>query len=540
MSGRALAAVNLLGGGVGSAERGRLLLGGEFRLHGRTYPMQDRDIWKLAEEQQHLQDELHGFSWLDDLRAEGGRDAMSAARSWLFEWIDRYSANRRDHFSPQIAGRRAVSWLRNGTFVMAMQDRSSQASFDRALNVHADALRRRRIAGGGGLARIEAAAGRICAEVAGGRWGTELARATGALAKECRSVLLNNAGLASRNPEELLGVLQNLNWAASALHSAGCVPDSDHGKGMRLAAGILKSLRHVNGAMARFHGGGDLPAALPDLAISEAGHTGPAGVELAMGYARVHSGQTSAIIDAARPPGGAASRNAHSCTLAFEVVARGCRLVVNRGPGHWLDQEEQSAARSTGAHSTVEIGGESSSQLETPKVWRPKGVREFANVPGEVRVSQLPGRDGLTVIASHNGYVPSFGLTHMRRLDMARNGRRIWGEDTIWPKPGADSQTHERLAGAAGGFEVASRFHLHPDASVRMLSGQRRIEVGLPNGDAWLFRLEGHARLGIEESAYLDEFAFEVSPSSQIVLHSTTRNGTAQFRWEFRCEPQPA
>ena len=539
MSGRALAAVNLLGGGIGSAERGRLLLEGEFRLHGRTYPLPDRNIWKLAEEQPHLQDDLHGFSWLDDLREEGGRGAMSVARGWLFEWIDRYSSNRRDHFLPQIAGRRAISWLRNSTFIMAMQDRSSRASFDRALDVHADALRRRRIAGGG-LARIEAAAGRICAEVAGGRQGPELARATGALARECRSVLLNNAGLASRNPEELFGVLQNLNWAASALHSAGCVPDSDHGSGMRLAVGILKSLRHVNGSMARFHGGGDLPAALPDLAISEAGHTGPAGSELAMGYARMHSGQTSVIIDAAMPPSRAASRNAHACTFAFEAVARGCRLVVNRGPGHWLGQEEQLAARSTGAHSTVEIGGESSSQLETPKVWRPKGVREFADVPGEVRVSQLPGREGLTVIASHNGYVPSFGLTHMRRLDMARNGRRIWGEDTIWAKPGADSQAHERLTGVARGFEVASRFHLHPDASVRMLDGQRRVEVGLPNGDAWLFRLEGHARLGIEESAYLDEFAFEVRPSSQIVLHSTTRNGTAQFRWEFRCDPQAA
>ena len=538
MSGQALAAVNLLGGGTGSAERGRLLVEGEFRLHGRTYPLPDRNIWKLAEEQPHLQDELHAFSWLDDLREEGGRGAMTAARGWLFEWIDRYSANRRDHFSPQIAGRRAISWLRNGTFVMAMQDLSSQASFDRALGVHADALRRRRNAGGGGLARIEAATGRICAEVGGGRRGTELARASGALAKECRSVLLNTAGPASRNPEELLGILQNLNWAASVLHAAECVPDSDHRDGMWLAAGILKSLRHVNGSMARFHGGGDLPAALPDLAISEAGRTGSAGTEPGMGYARVHSGQTSAIIDVARPPDRAASRNAHACTLAFEAVSRGCRLVVNRGPGHWLGQEEQLAARSTGAHSTVEIGGESSSQLETPKVWRPKGVREFANVPGEVHVSQLPGRDGLTVIASHNGYVPSFGLTHMRRLDMARNGRRIWGEDTIWAKPGADSQAHERLAGAAGGFEVASRFHLHPDATVRMLEGQRHVEVGLPNGDSWLFRLEGHARLEIEESAYLDEFAFEARPSSQIVLHSTTRNGTAQFRWEFRCEPQ--
>ncbi len=537
MSGRALTAANQLGG-IGSAERGRLLVEGEFRLHGRTYPMPDRNIWKLAEEQPHLQDDLHGFSWLDDLREEGGRGAMAAAREWLFEWIDRYSANRRDHFSPQIAGRRATSWLRNGTFVMAMQDRSSQESFDRALNVHADALRRRRIVGGG-LARIEAAAGRICAEVAGGRRGTELARAAGAIAKECRLVLLNNAGLASRNPEELLGVLQNLNWAASALHSAGFVPDADHGSATRLAAGILKSLRHVNGSMARFHGGGDLPAALPDLVISDTGHTGPAGSELAMGYARMHSGQTSVIIDAAMPPSRAASRNAHACTLAFEAVARGCRLVVNRGPGHWLGQEEQLAARSTGAHSTVEIGGESSSQLETQKVWRP-GAREFADVPGEVRVSQLPGRDGLTVIASHNGYVPSFGLTHMRRLDMARNGRRIWGEDTIWAKPGTDSQAHERLTGAAGGFEVAARFHLHPDASVRMLDGLRRVEVGLSNGDAWLFRLEGHARLGIEESAYLDEFAFEVRPSRQIVLHSTTRNGTAQFRWEFRCDPQAA
>ena len=528
------------GGPTGSAERGHLLVNGEFRLADKIYPLPDMNIWRLADKHTHLQDEIHGFAWLDDLREEGGKPAVSLARSWLFEWVDRHSGNRKEHFSPQMAGRRIIRWLRNGRIILTMQDQSRQDAFAQALGAHADVLRRYRRSIGTGLARIELATGRVCAEVANGSGRDELTKAAVALARECRSVLSGTDGIASRNPEELFHILQNLNCAAAALHAAELVPESDHRNGMDIAGAILRSLKHSNGTMARFHGGGDIPTAISDRAVSEVGQAGSIKIRSAMGYARMLSGQTSAIIDVAAPPSHAASRNSHASTLAFEAVSGSCRLVVNRGSGQWLGPEDRLAARATDAHSAVEVNRDSSSLLETPKIWKPTGVREFAKVPGVVRISQLPGRDGLTVIASHNGYVPQFGLTHMRRLDMSRNGGRLWGEDTIWAKPGTDRQIHRKSIeeGHGNGAEVASRFHLHPDSTVRMLSGKRRVEVSLPNGEAWVFLFEGIARLEIEASKYLDELAFEARPSSQIVLRSTTRNGAAQFRWEFRRSPK--
>ena len=77
-------------------------------------------------------------------------------------------------------------------------------------------------------------------------------------------------------------------------------------------APTLRTLRHTDGGLARFHGGGRGAEGWLDHALSTSKIKTRQPDGLSMGYARLSAGRTSVIIDASAPPGGPASVNAHA------------------------------------------------------------------------------------------------------------------------------------------------------------------------------------------------------------------------------------
>lgn len=209
-------------------------------------------------------------------------------------------------------------------------------------------------------------------------------------------------------------------------------------------------------------------------------------------------------------------------------------MVVNMGPGAGFDAETQRRARATGAHSTVEIDAQSSSRLSAP-VLQKAGREEIIVVcPDDIRIEQLPGDEGVTVIVSHNGYVPLFGLTHLRRLDLRPDGGRLWAEDTIWARSDEDRLVFDGALAGTGrsNLPFALRFHMHPDCGLKQL-GVKEVGISLANGEMWRFRLEGAAQPTLEPSRYLDEGSGRICDSRQIVCYAEFEKGTAQLRWEI-------
>jgi len=104
------------------------------------------------------------------------------------------------------------------------------------------------------------------------------------------------------NPEELLDVFALLTWAAQSLREAAMTPPAEMLEAMEKIAPTLRTLRHSDGALARFHGGGRgvdgrLDQALVTSAVKRALPDG-----LSMGFARLSGGRTSVIVDASPPP----------------------------------------------------------------------------------------------------------------------------------------------------------------------------------------------------------------------------------------------
>ena len=73
-------------------------------------------------------------------------------------------------------------------------------------------------------------------------------------------------------------------------------------------APTLRTLRHSDGGLARFHGGGRGAEGWLDHALASSGVRGAQPDGLSMGYARLSAGRTSVIIDASPPPGGLLQR----------------------------------------------------------------------------------------------------------------------------------------------------------------------------------------------------------------------------------------
>ena len=528
-----LALCRVPGGLTGSETRGKAMLDGNLLFGGKERPILGGDLWLLADGDTGLRAYLHGFEWLDDLQAAGGTQAIRLAQKWLFDWIDRYSSEQVFPMTQQVAGRRIIRLLRYQDLLLIMRDDGRRRAFAKSVSLHIRYLRRRHLVPVRGLARVEALVGRLVAELVEGEERAETGKVVDLLVNECRSMIGAREEISSRNPEELIRLLSCLVQVANILDTAGLNPRPELARHIEESANILSGLQHVNGHLPRFHGGGNLSGSLADGLISEyrSGTETPACPT--MGFCRMRAGNTSVVMDIAPPSSGPASVCAHASTLAFELMSARHPIIVSRGPGRGFGQDIALAARSTDAHSTVEVNDSSSSSLSTRHHSSGEGP-PMASVP-DVRIDQLPGEDGLTVIASHNGYLPAYGLTHLRRLDMRNDGQRVWAEDTIWEgttsgkggRSGPDSSPNLR------GHRLAIHFHLHPDVGVTHYPASDRTDVELPDGEVWRFLFEGPARLALEESRYLDENSQQVRSSSQIMLHSDTREGVAQLRWEI-------
>lgn len=545
---------------AGLARRGQALLEGRIVLAGRAFDLPatawaDTGPWAgaraLLGSDPRVQAAVHGFGWLDDLAALGTAPARQLARRWVFGWMAAHGGGvgrgrgRGPAWAPEVAARRLMRWLGNGRFLLTDASLEARAAQRAALARQAAALGRRwRGAPAGSPARAEALAALVQAGVALGWDARPLQRTTRALGQAAQAAIGPDGGLASRNPEALLALFSALSATAEMQAMAGHGADPEHLAALGRAAAVLRALRHTDGRLPRFHGGAAAPRAALDQALAQL--PGPrhrarlARGARAMGYLRLRAGRSSVIVDAAAPPGGAASTEGHASTLGLEFTACGVPLVASCGPGLGLaDQAFARAARASAFHSTLALEGYSSSRIGQPGWWRRRrngpDAAELAERPETV---ELAGPDadlrGLSATLWHDGYEASHGLTHVRRLCLAPDGRRLEGEDGL----GAASDEARaifatRCAEDPAGVAYAVHFHLHPAVSAEVEAGGGAARLTLPGRARWRFEHDGQATLALAPSVWLDPA--DVAPVStlQLVLRTRVRDYARQLCWSF-------
>jgi uncharacterized heparinase superfamily protein len=221
------------------------------------------------------------------------------------------------------------------------------------------------------------------------------------------------------------------------------------------------------------------------------------------GYIRLECADAAAILDVAPIGPEYLPGHAHADTLSFELSVFGQRVIVNGGTSRYGLGPERLFERQTVSHSTVEIDGQSSSE-----VWGGFRVARRA-YPFNLAVSQ--GADTLSVACSHDGY---------KRLPGKPVHRRNW----------QFSSSHLEVADSVlgGCLPAVARYILHPDVNVERFAADS-FQLRLTDGRLIFVMIsKGTGRL--EQACYAPEFG-KVRHTQSIEVD--LQDGRAQVRWSW-------
>ena len=188
------------------------------------------------------------------------------------------------------------------------------------------------------------------------------------------------------------------------------------------------------------------------------------------GYLRLQSPNAVALLDVAPIGPDYLPGHAHADTLSFELSLFGQRVIVNGGTSQYGLGPERLRERQTASHSTVEIDGQSSSE-----VWGGFRVARRA-YPFDLEIAETDNK--VLVSCAHNGYRRLKGKpVHRRKWQFSES--RLVIEDCV-----------------EGQFDTAfAYFHLHPSVTVKvfetgswylLLTGGQRAIFSVQAGDAQL------------------------------------------------------
>jgi len=493
----------------GDAERGMTLLAGQFPLAGVSREA-NGDIWASAEAPEEWLAELHGFAWLRDLRALGGDEARHLARRLVADWIARCRVWCLPAWRADVVATRLAAWLSHyETFFASGEDEFRLlliASIARQIRHLDRAMRFETL----GAARITALKGRILASLC---FGSDVAldRDLRRLDREAERQVLADGGHVARSPHQLLTALQDLLEVRAALAGAQQeVPGSLQAAIDRMAP-MLRYLRHGDGGLARFNGGGLEDPALVEAVAQQASPRGkPAMRAPAMGFERLCAGDLTVLVDSGTPPDAPWDDGAHAGTLAIEVSHGRDRLIVNCGVAPAERRRWLAAERATAAHSTAVVNNRNSSELlENGRLGKRRAT---------VKAERTMDDSAILLSASHEGYARSDGIVHRRRLLLSTGGDELCGEDS--------------LLGAAG-VPFVLRFHLHPSVRASLLHSGQAALLKLPREGVW--RLQADAPMELTDSIYF-EIAPEPKRTSQIVIAGNTGAGPETVTWTLHRE----
>lgn len=503
---------------------------GQWGLAGSGIWVGDGCPFAHVEAPSAFQRELHGFGWLRHLAACDEPEALDHARKLVFSWLSGRRTLPACAREPGVVARRLIAWLSHADLILdgvtPAQFDSVIAAFDRHLARLAATWR----AAPSGAPRLTGIAAVVLGQLSLSGHERQLPESVRLLGEELGQQVIATAGHASRNPAVMVELLLDLLPLAQCFVARGQAVPDELAAANAILLGTLRHLRLGDGGLARFNGLGPGPQA--ELA-TVLGHDETNGViavrdaELVRnGYARIATGESVVLVDAAPPPPLPLSGSAHAGCLSFEWSFGRDLVFVNGGaPSHW-SRGRLAAARSTASHNTLRLAECSSSELLRDHHLEARLGAPPLRFPDRVDVKTIlpetPGEPPALDLC-HYGYVARFGLIHHRRLSLADDGRTLIGVDRLRGRENAMRLPQD--------LPFAIHFHLPRRATVDSLPGTQRAVIELPDGLCVVFEAEG-AQLFVEPGWH---FALPAGPeeTAQLVLRGSTF-GESEVRWAAR------
>lgn len=467
---------------------------------------------------------LHGFRWLRHMRAAGSELAAANARSLVADWIAIHGGNITGvAWTPGTTAKRVIAWLQHSSVVLQGAEFPFYRAFLKSLAVQIRFLRSVAAEMPDGKDRLRGRIALAFAALSLPAPVSALRNATRNLATELDRQILPDGGHISRDPMAVLELLSDLLPLRQTYANQAETPPPELVGAVERMLPMLRFFRHGDGSLARFNGMG---ATIQDRIAAILRHDDIGGAPLLhaphSGYERLALGTTIVIADTGGTPPADVSVDAHAGFLAFEMSSGRQNIIVNSGVDSYGADDFRPLSRATAAHSTATLNDTSSARFNLPQHVRDWIGTALVGGPRNTRSVRIDktGRQGF--VASHDAYLPRFGVFHERELALSEHGSVLTGIDRFFGPGGAALRDTGRDA-------VSVRFHLHPD--IELFRDEReQLVLVTPQGERWLL-LSPDVSPEIEESIF---FASLSGPrrTHQLVL-SFKASQTNQVRWRF-------
>jgi uncharacterized heparinase superfamily protein len=451
------------------------------------------------------------FTWLCDLRAEGGDIARVKARELITLWIADNQNWQLPDWRPDIMGQRLARLAMNFGWYGVSADEGFQRRLARSVEMQLRCLaidwRRMRSLDD----QIGALRGLALGEAAMGGDAARLGALLDILMPKLAAAIRPDGGHVSRMPDRHTLMLRQLVEIRMATSLAGA-------DGAALAdmiermSGLVRMWRHGDGRIAHFNGAGRVPSEIVEETLSRSGTRNKIMQQAPYsGFLRISSGRTVVIMDAGEPVNAANGTITGLGTLGFEMSVGQAQLIVNSGQ-MMTDPTLCRVMCSTAAHSTVGLDNQNSSRLQDGRLATVSGV--------EVGEAQA----GLLAVASHDGFETSHGILHHRKLYLRTGGANLRGADTL------------EYTGAPGEIPHLAyvRFHLHPRVTAAPLPNGTVLMKIRGSRVGWTFKASG-GNVEVENSVYFEDGVRQAS--QQIVVKAMVSEirttGSHEVKWAF-------
>jgi len=483
---------------------------GHFGLAGKLAELGSDSPFEIRPPSANWARELYGFGWLRHLRAADSELSREQAKALVHDFI---RLRRQIHglaWQPEIVARRVISWLSNSVLIIDAGEPQAYESFLKALTTQLRYLSASYRDAPDGVPRLLSLTALLYAGLCIAEQQAVVDRYTRPFCRELDRQILPDGGHISRNPEALIELLLDLLPLRQCFVARDRAPPKELTDAIDRIMPMLRFFRLGDGTMARFNGAGPTPTdALATVLAYDDIEGAPVRAATNSGYVRVEAGTTLILCDLGPPPVSSLSTKAHAGFLSFEMSSGEEPMIINCGAPSADHDEWRLFARTTPAHSTLSLEGDSLAEFSGGANGTQPPVDAMLVGPLNPQGAFSDQGDNLRIKGSHDGYMARYGVSHSRQILISPSGNLLSAEDKLSTR---GLKSPDGLI--AGSYAI--RFHLHPSVKAQVTGDGNTVTLILKNGETW--RLSSNAEeTAIEESVLLADQRGP-QPTTQVVL----------------------
>tara|TARA_B100000900_G_scaffold231898_1_gene196948 strand:- start:511 stop:1254 length:744 start_codon:yes stop_codon:yes gene_type:complete len=226
---------------------------------------------------------------------------------------------------------------------------------------------------------------------------------------------------------------------------------------------------------------------------------------------------------------------ADASTLAFEMVSGQRRIFTSCGPGYIFGSDLSYASRKTSSHCTVYIDDQDSSKFSDTKDWLQAPKKVIIKGPRTVP-KEISNTSGISIFeGAHDGYVQSYGLTHVRKLMLSQDGQTLEGEDLMIAIEDSHKKLFEKTSkkNNSDKLSLKAAFHLHPNVVPRLDQESNLLSLALKNGEVWMFNYGSDLNLELKPTIFFETGLFEPVESKKLILSTNLSDYGTRIKWSL-------